>query len=241
MVSIFLPGATQIWLSSLFMPNVQTTLLVFGLGQSGREYWWQGFSSSVSPHSLPPFLAGVSTLRDLVFLPAFLFWCWRQQLDHSDHSDITQSTARAFKIKMADCVEQADKAREWWKWDQGLTISLAIFAHTDLQPLIAFFLIAMSSPLDSAYKVFDSFRDAHANGLWSILLFVIDILYMCLYIYSILIIDNKIIWLGPGHLAILKLLLPHLLHIVITVFCVCAVKFDSLAWSGQSGQSGIYL
>ena len=110
MVSIFLPGATQIWLSSLFMPNVQTTLLVFGLGQSGREYWWQGFSSSVSPHSLPPFLAGVSTLRVLVFLPTLLLWCWRQQLDHSDHSDITQSTARAFKMKMADCVEQADKA-----------------------------------------------------------------------------------------------------------------------------------
>ena len=70
---------------------------------------------------------------------------------------------------------------------------MAIFTHTDLQPLVASFLITMSSPLDSAYEVFDCFRVAHTNGLWAILLFVIDVLYMCLYIYSIIIIDNETI------------------------------------------------
>ena len=78
---------------------------------------------------------------------------------------------------MADCVEQADKAR--------LTISLTIIAHTNLQPLVASFLITMSSPFDSAYKVLDCFHVAHTNGLWAILLFVIDVLYMCLYIYTL--------------------------------------------------------
>ena len=69
-----------------------------------------------------------------------------------------------------------------------LTASLAIFAHTDPQPLIAFFPIAMFSPFDSAHKVFDRLCVAHRNGLWPILRFLIHVLYIYLYIYSIIII-----------------------------------------------------
>ena len=38
---------------------------------------------------------------------------------------------------------------------------------------------------------------------------------------------------SPGHLAILKLLLAHLLHIVITAICVGVVKIDRITCRGQ--------
>ena len=39
---------------------------------------------------------------------------------------------------------------------------------------------------------------------------------------------------SPGHLAILKLLLAHLLHIVITGICIFVVKFDGISCRGHS-------
>ena len=59
---------------------------------------------------------------------------------------------------------------------------------------------------------------------------------VCHKYYSIIIINNTLILMmawSHGHLAILKLLLAHLLHIVITAICVGVVKFDGMACRGQ--------
>ena len=60
---------------------------------------------------------------------------------------------------------------------------------------------------------------------------------VCHKYYNIIIINNKHSYINDiyinGHLAILKLLLAHLLHIVITAICVGVVKIDGMACRGQ--------